>query len=61
MKNNLFVFINIFGLAVVLTSFMLITLLSNDFLKLVIVGVIVASPLAWFIINKWLQKFCVSH
>ncbi len=33
------------------------TLLSKDFLKLVIIAIIIASPLAWFIMNKWLERF----
>lgn len=32
-------------------------LLSKDFLKLVGIAIIIASPLAWFIMNKWLQDF----
>jgi len=35
----------------------IVALLSKDFLKLVIVAVIIASPLAWFVMNKWLQSF----
>jgi putative ABC transport system permease protein len=35
----------------------LVALLSKDFLKLVVVAVIIASPLAWFVMNKWLQSF----
>ncbi|MEO5908167.1 MAG: ABC transporter permease [Ginsengibacter sp.] len=35
----------------------IVTLLSKDFLKLVVVSVIIASPLAWFVMNKWLQSF----
>jgi putative ABC transport system permease protein len=31
--------------------------LSKDFLKLVIIAVIIASPLAWWAMNKWLQNF----
>jgi putative ABC transport system permease protein len=33
------------------------TMLSKDFLKLVIIAVIVATPVAWLIMNKWLQDF----
>ncbi|MEN0056024.1 MAG: FtsX-like permease family protein, partial [Mucilaginibacter sp.] len=33
------------------------TLLSIDFLKLVIISFIIASPVAWFAMNKWLQGY----
>ena len=33
------------------------TLLSRDFIKLVIIAIIIASPIAWWIMNKWLQNF----
>lgn len=33
------------------------SLLTKDFLKLVIVSLVVASPLAWWVMNKWLQDF----
>jgi len=32
-------------------------LLSKDFLKLVLIALIIASPLAWFFMNKWLENF----
>ncbi len=32
-------------------------LLSKDFLKLVIISFIIASPIAWFAMNKWLQTY----
>ena len=35
----------------------IVALLSKDFLKLVVIAVIIASPLAWFVMNKWLQSF----
>jgi putative ABC transport system permease protein len=34
-----------------------VALLSKDFLKLVAIAVVVASPLAWWGMNKWLQNF----
>jgi len=35
----------------------IVSLLSKDFLKLVFIAFVVASPVAWFIMNKWLQDF----
>jgi len=35
----------------------LVTLLSKDFLKLVLISFVIASPLAWYIMNKWLQDY----
>ncbi len=35
----------------------IVTLLSKDFMKLVGISILIASPLAWFIMNKWLQEF----
>ncbi|MDQ6762796.1 MAG: ABC transporter permease [Bacteroidota bacterium] len=32
-------------------------LLTKDFLKLVIIAIIIASPVAWFAMDKWLQDF----
>ncbi len=32
-------------------------MLSKDFLKLVLIAIVVASPLAWWIMDKWLQDF----
>ncbi len=35
----------------------IVTLLSSDFIKLVVIGFAVASPIAWFTMDKWLQNF----
>ena len=35
----------------------IITLLSKDFLKLVVVAFIIATPIAWYVMNQWLQDF----
>jgi putative ABC transport system permease protein len=35
----------------------IVTLLSKDFLKLVAIAVLIASPLAWLAMNKWLDSF----
>lgn len=32
-------------------------LLTGDFLKLVIISIIIASPIAWYVMNKWLMGF----
>ncbi|GAB3926955.1 ABC transporter permease [Mucilaginibacter myungsuensis] len=32
-------------------------LLSIDFLKLVLLSIVIASPIAWWAMNKWLQNF----
>ena len=35
----------------------IVTLISKDFLKLVIIAIVIATPVAWFVMNKWLQGF----
>ncbi|HEY6503048.1 MAG TPA: ABC transporter permease [Chitinophagaceae bacterium] len=35
----------------------IVGLLSKDFLKLVAIALIIAAPLAWYFMNKWLQDF----
>jgi putative ABC transport system permease protein len=32
-------------------------LLSKDFLQLVLLSIIIASPIAWYVMNNWLQNF----
>ena len=34
-----------------------VTLLSKDFLKLTIVASLIAFPVAWYLMNKWLEDF----
>ena len=34
-----------------------VALLSKDFLKLVLIAFVIASPIAWFVMHKWLEDF----
>jgi putative ABC transport system permease protein len=34
-----------------------VVLLSNDFLKLIVIAIFIASPLAWWGLQRWLQDF----
>jgi putative ABC transport system permease protein len=33
------------------------TMLSRDFVRLVIIAFVIASPIAWWVMNKWLEDF----
>ena len=35
----------------------IVALLSKDFLKLVVVAILIASPIAWYLMSQWLQDF----
>lgn len=35
----------------------IVTLLSRDFLKLVVIAFVIAAPIVWLVMNKWLQDF----
>jgi putative ABC transport system permease protein len=35
----------------------IITLISGQFLKLIVISLIVGSPVAWWMMNKWLQEY----
>lgn len=35
----------------------IVKLLSMDFIKLVLVGILIATPVAWYAMNKWLEGF----
>jgi putative ABC transport system permease protein len=39
------------------SSFSLATLLSKDFLKLVLISNVIAFPVAWWSVNQWLQEY----
>ncbi len=42
------------------TTTELVVMLSGDFAKLVLVAIIVAVPVSWYLINEWLQNFAYS-
>ncbi len=35
----------------------IIQLLAKDFIKLVLIAILIATPVAWYVMNKWLQEF----
>jgi len=35
----------------------IVALLSKDFLKLVLIAIVIASPIAWYAMHRWLQNF----
>jgi putative ABC transport system permease protein len=35
----------------------IVVMLSNDFLKLVLIAIVIASPIAWYAMHTWLQDF----
>ena len=35
----------------------IVTMLSKDFIKLVLVSIVIASPIAWYAMNNWLKDF----
>jgi putative ABC transport system permease protein len=35
----------------------IVRLLSKDFLRLVLISIVIATPIAWWAMNKWLQNF----
>jgi len=39
------------------TTGQIIGLLSQDFIKLILVSILIASPLAWWAMNIWLDGF----
>ncbi|GAA4447054.1 ABC transporter permease [Nibrella saemangeumensis] len=39
------------------TTANIVLLLSKDFLKLVFIAILIASPIAWYAMNRWLENF----
>ncbi|HWV66132.1 ABC transporter permease [Chitinophaga sp.] len=35
----------------------IVNLLTRDFVKLVCIGIVIATPLTWYIMNRWLQDY----
>src|SRR5690606_34225646 len=35
----------------------IVAMLSTDFMKLVVAAIVAASPIAWWIMNNWLEDF----
>ena len=35
----------------------IVSLLSKDFIKLVLIAILIATPVAWYAMNEWLQGF----
>jgi putative ABC transport system permease protein len=35
----------------------IIRLLAADFIKLVLIAIVIATPVSWYVMNKWLQDF----
>lgn len=36
---------------------LVVNFMSLDFLKLVVIAIVIASPLAWYFMNNWLQDY----
>ncbi|GAB3175498.1 ABC transporter permease [Telluribacter humicola] len=39
----------------------IVTMLSRDFLKLVLIAIVIASPIAWYAMNRWLSDFAFKE
>lgn len=37
----------------------IVTLMSKDFLKLILIAFLIASPIAWYLMNAWLRDYAV--
>lgn len=42
------------------STLQIVGLLSKDFLKLVLIALVIATPIAWFGMNRWLQDFAFA-
>jgi putative ABC transport system permease protein len=39
------------------SSSSIVLLLSKDFVRLIIISFLIATPVAWYVMNNWLQGF----
>ncbi len=39
------------------SSVAITTLLSKDFIRMILIALLIASPVAWWVANKWLEEF----
>lgn len=39
------------------SSMSIFIMLSREYIKWILLSIIIASPIAWFLMNKWLQEF----
>jgi len=37
----------------------IVNMLSKDFIKLVLIAIVIAAPFAWWAMQKWLQSCCL--
>jgi putative ABC transport system permease protein len=35
----------------------IVTLLSGDFIKLILISIVIATPVTWYFMDKWLEDF----
>ena len=38
-------------------AYAIVALLSKDFIKLVMISILIATPISWYAMNKWLEGF----
>ena len=58
LKNKGYTAINITGLAVGVMN--IVGMISLDFIKLVLIALLLAFPIAWWAMDQWLQSFAYS-
>lgn len=56
LRNPAFSLINVLGIALGIAC-SLIGMLSKDFIGLVAIAVLIASPVAWLLMENWLREY----